>query len=714
MKPQHVLCSRAPVLFVLLLVVPTATIGKATTLSSAAPAPEARTQVNEAASNSHVPPWRRDLLPHLARMATAATPYPEARSAGAAILAADSVDGLWNQLTDGPTRSTPSVMYDPVRNRMLVFGGSDAVGHYVNDVWALSLAATPSWTQIFPSGTPPSPRSGHSAIYDPVRDQMVVFGGADSSSHNLKDVWTLSLTDAPSWSQLTPSGTPPSGDRQGHSAIYDPVRDRMVVFGGFGDYLNPNPNDVWVLSLADTPAWGQLAVVGPLVAGRRNHCAIYDPVRDRMVVFGGASCLMKCYLADAVALSLAGTPTWIVVASGAPPMPSEREGSTAIYDPVRDRMVMFGGYYNHYGIANVFLNDVWALSLTGSQEWSQLGPSGATPSGRQSHRAIYDPVLDRMVLFGGYNYDYKGQVLLNDLWVLAWSTLPDVVAPTVQVLSPNGGEILVNGTTHALTWSASDNVGVQSAHLSLSRTGPAGPWEVLASGIANTGAYDWLVSGAAANNSAYLRVDARDFAGNTGTAISNTAFTVTDLATPTLVERFRAVPTDAGVRIEWELGDPFAFESIALESAPSENGGWNPVVAVPIVTLHVTSVVDAVPPGQVQWYRLRGVLRDGRSIICGPICASLQAAVTAFALSPLSPNPVSGNALLSFAIPTSTYVRLTLADVQGRELDLLSEGLREPGRYTAAVDASGLRAGIYFVRLQARGVNLSRRLVVVK
>ena len=59
-------------------------------------------------------------------------------------------------------------------------------------------------------------------------------------------------------------------------------------------------------------------------------------------------------------------------------------------------------------------------------------------------------------------------------------------------------------------------------------------------------------------------------------------------------------------------------------------------------------------------------------------------------------------------------MRLTLTDVQGREVAVLADGMREAGRYTAALDASDLRAGMYFVRMQAQGVNLTRRLVVVK
>ena len=90
---------------------------------------------------------------------------------------------------------------------MVVFGGVDSTARYLNDVWALSLAGTPAWTQLTPAGTPPSARSDHSAIYDPVRDRMVVFGGILDGVRYRNDVWALSLAGTPAWTQLTPAGT---------------------------------------------------------------------------------------------------------------------------------------------------------------------------------------------------------------------------------------------------------------------------------------------------------------------------------------------------------------------------------------------------------------------------------------------------------------------------------------------------------------------------
>jgi hypothetical protein len=133
---------------------------------------------------------------------------------------------------------------------MVVFGGLG--GSVLNDVWALSLSGTPAWNELSPTGTPPTARDLHTAIYDPVRDRMVVFAGYDDSGDR-NDVWALSLSGPPAWSALTPTSTPPTG-RNGHTEIHDPVRGGMIVFGGSGGGYR---NDVWRLN------WGTPVAADP-------------------------------------------------------------------------------------------------------------------------------------------------------------------------------------------------------------------------------------------------------------------------------------------------------------------------------------------------------------------------------------------------------------------------------------------------------------------
>ena len=71
------------------------------------------------------------------------------------------------------------------------------------DVMALDLVNPTLWARELGTGTPPTARDGHAAIYDPVRQRMLVIGGYDGTTKN--DVWALSLPGMV-WTQLTPGG----------------------------------------------------------------------------------------------------------------------------------------------------------------------------------------------------------------------------------------------------------------------------------------------------------------------------------------------------------------------------------------------------------------------------------------------------------------------------------------------------------------------------
>lgn len=85
-----------------------------------------------------------------------------------------------------------------------------------------------------------------------------------------------------------------------------------------------------------------------------------------------------------------------------------------------------------------------------------------------------------------------------------------------------------------------------------------------------------------------------------------------------------------------------------------------------------------------------------------------------FALSPLSPNPSRGPVQIGYALPREARVRLTVIDLQGREVAVLADGTMPAGRHAAAWNDTPGRAapaGVYFVRLAADGRSWTRRLV---
>jgi outer membrane protein assembly factor BamB len=194
----------------------------------------------------------------------------------------------WRPMSPGgspPTaRAYHTAVVDTSRRRMLVFGGYDAVGQGCpSDVLALDLTTTDgTWSQLAPAGTPPMQRSQHAAIYDAANDQMVVLGAANGdAAAGDTAVHLLILEDTNvRWSSVAPVG--PTA-RWGHSAVYRPSDGRLILYGGEG-----GSEQMWELDL--TPAaevWESISPgPGPNPGERSGHSAAYDSVNGRLVLFG--------------------------------------------------------------------------------------------------------------------------------------------------------------------------------------------------------------------------------------------------------------------------------------------------------------------------------------------------------------------------------------------------------------------------------------------
>jgi uncharacterized protein YjdB len=284
------------------------------------------------------------------------------------------------------------------------------------ELTVVPLAAPQTWTLHGPPG-----RRSHSAVYDPISQQMIIFGGQQTPTNtNLNDVWLgiTSTTLSDSFTAESPSGTAPQA-RYGHVASYDSVNNRMMIFGG---NLGPSScgNDVWILSGANgqngTPAWSSTTASGVPPVPRVYADGVYDPNTNSLIVFGGNDCTSN-YFNDVWVLSnangLSGAPTWteLIPSGTAPPA---RESSTAVYDSTNNILMVYGG-----DAGGSPFGDFWVLSNAngtgGTPVWTQLLPTGTAPASRTGHTAVFDSVNDRMTIFGGTT---SGGTTLSDAWVL--------------------------------------------------------------------------------------------------------------------------------------------------------------------------------------------------------------------------------------------------------------------------------------------------------
>ena len=264
----------------------------------------------------------------------------------------------------------------------------------------------------------PASRILHCAVYDPLRKRKIVFGGY---GHALSLIWTLSLDDHPQWSSFTVGGEVPAS-RYGATAIYDPLRNRVIMFGGAQSFGGTRTNEVWALSLSGVPAWTRLDDGGLRPSPRFTHTAIYESSGDRMVVYGGWG--TSSMLGDLWAFDLTGATGWTELLP-ATPLPPARYLHATAYDSARDRMIAYGGY----GPGSRTLMDTWELSLTGTPVWRSIAVPG--PDQCTGHSLIYDPIGDRAVLLGGRAPDQTFAPFGSGIWVLRagevrWTHIPHV------------------------------------------------------------------------------------------------------------------------------------------------------------------------------------------------------------------------------------------------------------------------------------------------
>lgn len=418
--------------------------------------------------------------------------------------------GKWSILgVDGTPpleRKHCTMVYDPGSaapgdERVLMYGGEAGPGVVFGEVWALNLGDCPSWVELTSIvGGPPTERHGHTAVYDAAQQRMIIWGGRQSQglpvtteSQMLQDAWALSLMGAAYWDSI--SAGPGSGyawDTRCGDCMYEPycrfwrrthsaaamIDGDMHVFAGFtvgqaamGDaWMLSGFNDSWSSAGNTTPGGGCSA----LMPDRRYwHTMITDTGQadDHIVVFGGV--YEDAAISNAYWSTDGENWTHLGEAPG-----RERMFHSAVYDAAGARMLVIGGYQPPN--KQVIYDTVTELDLPSPLPsvpalqpgaWDTLEPSGDALNGIAEHAAVYDPVNDRVLVFGGV--DANGSLRANDVWVLDFADIPptcDTTPPSAVVLSGKRGR-----TTATLSWTAPGDDGTTGTATSYELRRSTGP-----------------------------------------------------------------------------------------------------------------------------------------------------------------------------------------------------------------------------------------------
>jgi len=250
------------------------------------------------------------------------------------------------------------------------------------------------------------------------------------------------------WVRLQPDHSP--GRRANAGIALDPIRNRIVMFGGISDWLGGKflyENDTWEWDGND---WIEMHP-DTIPQARQGHMMAYDEKNGVVVMFGGEDksgqyVLSDTWEWDGVEWKQAFVDTY----------PQARRGGQLFYDSERETMILSGGfYYSFEDHVPTMIDDVWEWN---GREWRYLGfmPTSLIVT---NPNTVYDPNRDQTILF---NYN---QILAwdNGQWLNTGieTNLPPRLGARVNIDPRNGNMLLFSGINNGIrledTWMLDGN-----------------------------------------------------------------------------------------------------------------------------------------------------------------------------------------------------------------------------------------------------------------
>jgi len=299
------------------------------------------------------------------------------------------------------------MIYDPVGQRIILFGGSYYSGSYTfyGDTWSYDVAKA-EWTKLTTMGSP-NARFNHVMVYDSDRKEIVVFGGF-SYSGRVGDTWVYNIASN-KWTNETPDKSP--SRRSDPGAAYDAKNKKVIIFGGYG-YDDIIQGDTWAFD-TETRTWTQMnPATRPMK--RYGGVMVYDTYTERCLLFGGhmtgddgsgMGYENEVWAYDYAADNWEKIPTTT--------KPPARYWHELAYDSGENRIILFSGSQGW----GTDLDDAWIYNCR-EAKWTQVS-STVSPSARSQPSMAYDTQTKRTFMFGGADFTTSTTfTYYNDIWAL--------------------------------------------------------------------------------------------------------------------------------------------------------------------------------------------------------------------------------------------------------------------------------------------------------
>ena len=189
---------------------------------------------------------------------------------------------------------------------------------------------------------------------------------------------------------------------------------------------------------------------------------------------------------------------------------------------------------------------------------------------------------------------------------------------------------------------------------------------------------------------------------------------------PVELTSFTANCSGYNVELRWTTKtevNNYGFDIERASSLTSLNSGWE---KVGFVQGHGNSnspkeysFIDIPNGGTKFQYRLKQIDTDGKYIYSSVISIEIKV-LNEYTLNQNYPNPFNPNTVITYSIPVSSKITLTVYNVLGELITTLVKENQEAGNYSVNFNAAGLNSGIYFFSMQSDNFVKTNKMLLLK
>lgn len=185
---------------------------------------------------------------------------------------------------------------------------------------------------------------------------------------------------------------------------------------------------------------------------------------------------------------------------------------------------------------------------------------------------------------------------------------------------------------------------------------------------------------------------------------------------PVELTSFNALVKENSVSLNWTTATELNNSGFEIERK-LENTNWSNIAFIDghgtTTSPNVYSYYDGnLSPGKYS-YRLKQIDYDGSYDYSKVVEASIGFP-SKFELSQNYPNPFNPSTVITYSLPEAAHVTLKVFNAIGQEVSTLVNGVVEAGNHNVEFNASGFSSGIYYYRLDADGLILMKKMMLLK